>query len=103
MDYKTDGVDQKYLKTKAEYFLNQLKFYVYIVSKLYKDFDSIEIRIVFLTYPHNPYTRTYGKSKVGELKEEITYLIKGILRAEYPKNLFHCSECNFSINNKCIL
>ena len=103
MDYKTDGVDQKYLKTKAEYFLNQLKFYVYIVSKLYKDFDLFEIRIVFLMFPDDPYTLTYDRNKVGELKEEILFLIKGILRAEYPQNLSHCNECNFSINNKCVL
>jgi ATP-dependent helicase/nuclease subunit A len=103
VDYKTDVVDQKYLKTKAEYYLNQLKFYVYIVSKLYKDFDLFEIRIVFLMFPDNPYTLTYDRNKVGELKEEILFLIKGILRAEYPQNLSHCSECNFSINNKCVL
>jgi ATP-dependent helicase/nuclease subunit A len=102
VDYKTDVFDEKHIKAKAEYYLNQLKFYVYIVSKLYTDFDSFEIRILFLQFPENPYTLTYDRKKVREIKEEILFLIKGILRAEYPKNLLHCFECNFSINNKCV-
>jgi ATP-dependent helicase/nuclease subunit A len=103
IDYKTDVFDKENIKTKAKYYLNQLKFYVYIVSKLYTDLDAFEIRIVFLKFPDNPYTITYHRNEVGKFKEEISLLIKGILRAEYPKNLSHCNECNFSINNRCVL
>jgi ATP-dependent helicase/nuclease subunit A len=103
VDYKTDAIDKNNLNTRAEDYLNQLKFYVYIVSKLYKDFNLFEIRIVFLQFPDNPFTIIYNRKKLGDIKAEILFLIKGILRAEYPKNLSHCSECNFSINNKCVL
>ena len=103
IDYKTDNFDKENINTKAEYYLNQLKFYVYIVSKLYSDFDSFEIRIVFLMFPDKPFAVTYGRDELGKIKQEISLLIEGILRAEYPKNLSHCNECNFSINSKCVL
>jgi len=103
IDYKTDVFDRKNIKAKADNYLNQLKFYVYIVSRLYKKFDAFEIRIVFLMFPNNPITITFDRSELGKIKEEISLLIKGVLREEYPKNLSHCNECNFSINSKCIV
>ena len=41
--------------------------------------------------------------KKGLLEKDILKMIKGILREDYPKNLSHCYECNFSINNRCIV
>ena len=103
IDYKTDVFDKNDINMKAEYYLNQLKFYVYIVSKLYTDFDSFEIRIVFLMFPDKPFTISYDKDELGNIKKEISFLIEGILREEYPKNISHCNECNFSINGKCVI
>ena len=103
VDYKTDDIDKKLIENRAKYHLNQLNFYVYIVSKLHKEFNRIEIRLVFLKFPDNPFVINYNRKNIEEIRKYILKIIKGILREEYPKNLSHCYECNFSINNKCIV
>jgi len=103
VDYKTDDIEKKLIENRAKYYLNQLNFYVYIVSKLHMEFDEIETRLVFLKFPDNPFVINYNRKNIEEIRKNILLMIKGILREEYPKNLSHCYECNFSINNKCII
>lgn len=103
VDYKTDDIEKELIEDRAKYYLNQLNFYVYIVSKLHKEFDEIEIRLIFLKFPDKPFVVNYNRKDIEELKKDISKIIKGILKEESPKNLTHCYECNFSINNKCIV
>jgi len=103
VDYKTDDIEKKLIENRAKYYLNQLNFYVYIVSKLHKEFDEIEIRLVFLKFPDNPFVINYNRKNIEGIRKNILIMIKGILREEYPKNLSHCYECNFSINSRCIV
>jgi hypothetical protein len=103
VDYKTDDIEKKLIENRTKYYLNQLNFYVYIVSKLHMEFDEIEIRLIFLKFPDNPFVVNYDRKNIEEIRKNILIMIKGILREEYPKNLSHCYECNFSINNKCIV
>ncbi len=103
VDYKTDDIEKKLIENRVKYYLNQLNFYVYIVSKLQKEFDEIEIRLIFLKFPDNPFVINYNHKNIEEIRKDTLKIIKGILREEHPKNLSHCYECNFSINNKCIV
>jgi len=103
VDYKTDDIEKELIENRAKYYLNRLNFYVYIVSKLHNEFDEIEIRLVFLKFPDNPFVINYNRKIIQEIRKDILIIINGILREEYPKNLSHCYECNFSINNKCIV
>ena len=103
VDYKTDDTGEELIENRAKYYLNQLKFYVYIVSKLHKEFDEIEIRLVFLKLPDKPFVIKYNRKNIDELRKDILNIINGILKEEYPKNLLHCYECNFSVNNNCIV
>jgi hypothetical protein len=103
VDYKTDDIEKELIENRAKYYLNQLNFYVYIVSKLHREFDEIEIRLVFLKFPDNPFVINYNRKNIVELRKDILKIINRILGEEYPKNLSHCYECNFSINNKCII
>jgi len=103
VDYKTDDIDRELIEDRAKYYLNQLNFYVYIVSKLHKEFDEIEIRLLFLKFPDKPFVINYSHNNIEEIRKEILKIINGILCEVYPKNLSHCYECNFSINNKCII
>ena len=103
VDYKTDDIEKELIENRAKYYLNQLNFYVYIVSKLHKEFDEIEIRLVFLKFPDNPFVISYNRKNIEEIRKDMLKIINGILREVYPKDLSHCYECNFSINNKCIV
>ena len=70
---------------------------------MYKEFDEIEIRILFLKFPDNPFTMIYNKEAVKQIGEDISGIINNILANDFHKNPEHCSECNFSIKNKCIV
>ncbi len=95
VDYKTDDIEKELIENRAKYYLNQLNFYVYIVSKLHKEFDEIEVRLVFLKFPDNPFVINYNCKNIEEIGKDIIKIIKGILREEYPKNLSYCYKCNF--------
>ncbi len=103
VDYKTDDIEKGLIENRVKYYINQLNFYVYIVSKLHKEFDEIEVRLIFLKFPNDPFVVNYNRKNIEEIRKDILKIIKGILREEYPKNLSHCCECNFSLNNKCIV
>ena len=103
VDYKTDDIQAKIIKDIANYYLNQLNFYANIVSKLHKDFEQIEIKIIFLKHPDIPFSMVYRKTDIERIETEITAAIKGILRGDSSKNLLHCKECNFSFKNRCII
>ena len=103
VDYKTDDIDKDSIEERAKYYLNQLKFYIYIVSRLYTKINEFEIRIVFLLHADNPYSVSFNRTEINGIEQDITLIIEGILKEEYPKNLSHCNDCGFSINGSCVV
>jgi ATP-dependent helicase/nuclease subunit A len=103
VDYKTDDIERNSIEERGKNYLNQLNFYVYIVSKLYKEFYNIEFRIVFLKYPDNPFIVTYDRENVDRIGKDISHIINNISIKDISKDISHCSNCNFSINNNCIV
>jgi ATP-dependent helicase/nuclease subunit A len=103
-DYKTDDIEKKEIKKHSVYYLMQLKFYLYIASKLFSEFDIFEGSLVFVKHPENPVTLSYNKSNLQELELEITNIIKSIRKKNSEKNLHHCKVCSYSgFTNKCII
>lgn len=103
IDYKTDNIKQSEIVERTNLYINQLKFYIYIINKLYNNISEFEARIIFLKYPDNPFKINYLKEGLKIVGQEINSVIKGILVEDFSKNLSHCTQCNFSINNKCII
>jgi len=103
-DYKTDDIEKKEIKKHSEYYLMQLKFYLYIASKLFVEFDSFEGSLVFVKHPDDIVTLNYDRSKLKELEKEITDIINSIRMKNSVKNIKHCRVCSFSgLTNKCII
>ena len=103
-DYKTDDIEKKEIKKHAEYYLMQLKFYLYIASKLFSEFEFFEGSLVFVKHPYDVVTLNYDKVKIKELEKEITNIIKSIRMKTSEKNIKHCKVCSFSgLTNKCII
>ncbi|GBD86915.1 ATP-dependent helicase/nuclease subunit A [bacterium BMS3Abin03] len=96
IDYKTDDVEENELESKAEYYFTQLKFYVYIVSKLFTSFEQFEVRIIFLNFPDKPFIRIFNRDDLESLHKQISGIIFNILEENFPKNYSHCTGCNFS-------
>lgn len=102
-DYKTDDIEFDEISKHAEFYSMQLKFYLYIASKLYKQFESFTGNLIFIKYPDNPVTFSYSKLQVNKLKEEIYSIIAGIRKKVMYKNYGHCKMCSFADSNfECI-
>jgi ATP-dependent helicase/nuclease subunit A len=104
LDYKTDDIKKSEIKKHAEYYLMQLKFYLYIASKLFTKFDTFEGSLVFVKHPDELVTISYDKRKINQLENEISRIVSSIRNKESNKNLNHCKVCSFSgLTNKCII
>ncbi len=103
-DYKTDDIEKKEIKKHAEYYLMQLKFYLYIASRLFSEFDNFEGSLVFVKHPADLVTLNYSKSEIKKLEKEITGIIESIRNKNAEKNFNHCKVCTFSgLTNNCII
>ncbi|MBK7630536.1 MAG: UvrD-helicase domain-containing protein [Ignavibacteriales bacterium] len=104
LDYKTDDIKRNEIKKHSEYYLMQLKFYLYIASKLFTKFDTFEGSLVFIKHPDELVTINYDKQEMQQLENEISNIVKSIRNKNSEKNLKHCKVCSFSgLSNKCII
>lgn len=103
IDYKTDDVDVKSASHKFDEYSNQLKFYLYISSLLFEDYEIFEGRLIFMKMPELNYSIQYTKENISELTREISAKIEGITGSTYSKNLTHCEICQFATAGKCVV
>jgi len=104
IDYKTDEIEQNQISEHAQYYLMQLKFYLYIASRLLRDFEKYEGNLLFIKHPDNPVRISFDKSQIGGLEKEITGIINSIANKVLDKNIKHCKVCSYSgLASKCII
>ena len=104
IDYKTDNIDEFQLNSRAEKYLPQLKFYAYIVARLFNKSREIEGRIIFTKYPENPLILKYDDSVNNYISSGINDMINSIRNNDFSLNLKACSECVFADqNSECIV
>jgi ATP-dependent helicase/nuclease subunit A len=96
VDYKTDNIKETELNSRAEKYLPQLKFYAYIISRLFIKKYEIEGRIIFVKYPEKPYVFKYNDISDRNIKADIDTMILSIRNNNYSVNLNACKECIFS-------
>ncbi len=103
-DYKTDDVKERDIIKHADYYLMQLKFYLYIASRLFEGFEIFEGCLVFIKHPENPVKMSYDSSQIKILQQEIKSIINSIRQKNNDKNTTHCSMCAYSgFTKKCIV
>ncbi len=104
VDYKTDDIIPEEIDERAKNYSIQLKFYSYILSKLFENIDKFETRLIFTRHPEKQIIESFSKSGLQFLSNEITKMITVIRERSYTKNKAHCKDCLFSINYKdCIV
>jgi hypothetical protein len=96
VDYKTDNIKETELNSRAEKYLPQLKFYAYIISRLFIKKHEIEGRISFIKYPEKPFVFKYDDISDRNIKADIDSMILSIRNNNYSVNLNACKECIFS-------
>jgi ATP-dependent exoDNAse (exonuclease V) beta subunit len=103
VDYKTDSIAVDEVNERANQYFNQLKFYSYIASKLFKVISNFELRLVFLKHSNEFLSLNIGSQDLSKIEENIEIMVKKVRNQTLEKNLDHCKNCIFSINNKCIV
>ena len=102
VDYKTDNIEKDEIPERVSMYINQLKFYSYIVKGLFSDFDIFELRLLFVKHPDEFITITLDKQEIIQFGNEIKEIVGRIRNNDFPKNLNHCRKCYFAINGRCI-
>jgi ATP-dependent helicase/nuclease subunit A len=109
IDYKTDKIDENEVEERAKTYFTQLKFYAYILSKLFPDIELFRLRIIFLKYPEKKVELELDKDAANHFGAEIDRIVNEIRNSKMPsgqasfrQNLNHCGVCLFAVNNKCI-
>ena len=96
VDYKTDNIKKNEINDSAEKYLPQLKFYLYITSRLFNKKRQIEGRIIFVKYPDNPFILTYDEVSDKNVKSELKQMINSIRNNDYSVKQDSCKECLFA-------
>lgn len=104
IDYKTDSVQKEEIFNRASIYFPQLKFYSYIVSCLYEQLTSFELRLIFINLPGEEVKLIIGHEEALSFGSEIKEMVGRIRLKEFNRDLSHCKECNFAVtNSKCIV
>lgn len=103
IDYKTDDITAEQIERRANDYFAQLKFYAYILSKLYPQNSLFDLKLVFIKHPDEINSKLINRGELISYKEEINNSIKKITSGNYLPNTAHCSQCHFAYEgDKCI-
>ena len=99
VDYKTDNIVKNEINVTAQKYLPQLKFYAYIISRLFNKKQQVEGRIIFIKYPENPFIFNFDGTADQSIKSGIKSMIHSIRNNNYSVNLSACKDCIFADEN----
>ncbi len=99
VDYKTDNIVKNEINATAQKYLPQLKFYAYIISRLFNKKQQVEGRIIFIKYPENPFIFNFDGTADQSIKSGIKSMIHSIRNNNYSVNLSACKDCIFADEN----
>ncbi|HED05595.1 MAG TPA: hypothetical protein ENI61_02790, partial [Ignavibacteria bacterium] len=103
VDYKTDDIKSIKINNRAKTYLTQLKFYSYIVNRLFKNIEEIDLKLIFIKHPEHIITEVMNKGEIIKFGNQIKEMVNLIRQQKFSKNLAHCKECLFALHfNKCI-
>ncbi|MFO7527162.1 MAG: PD-(D/E)XK nuclease family protein, partial [Ignavibacteriaceae bacterium] len=100
VDYKTDDISIDEIQQRAENYLIQLKFYLYLAQKLFSNYKLCRLILIFIKHPDKPVVKNINYQDFSLVKREISDIIKGINHKIFFKNIKHCAICTYSDNNK---
>ena len=104
IDFKTDNLSQNEIGKRFESYLTQLRFYSYIVSRLFRAIEEFNLKIIFIKHPNENTGLTIKRIDLIQVKNGIDKMVKAIRANTFDKNLNHCPDCVFAINHKhCIV
>ncbi len=104
VDYKSDEVNNISIRNKVDGYLNQLKFYAYVLSKAHPQIDNFELRLIFIVLPDKTYVKNITRKELNIFGGNVKNIVEAIRKSDFQPNLSHCKFCHFSDEEgKCIL
>lgn len=104
VDYKTDDIEEDEIEKRAENYMIQLKFYLHLAQKMFIEYNSFRLMLIFIKHPAKPVIKNYTINEFFLVKREISDIIKGIIQKNFDKNIEHCGICVYSDKSKnCVL
>ena len=104
VDYKSDEVNDISLANKVNGYINQLKFYAYVLSKAYPQIDNFELRLIFIVKPEKTYVKNIKRKELTVFGRNVKKVVETIRRYDFKPDLSHCKFCHFSDEEEnCIL
>lgn len=101
LDYKTDNINLKNIKTKAKRYYWQMAFYSILVARFF-EVGEVEAALVFTKYPDDPQIFKFGKEEINNFEEEIKLVVEKIKSNEFGRNEDMCEYCNYKKDGKCV-
>ncbi|MBN1638852.1 MAG: UvrD-helicase domain-containing protein [Ignavibacteriales bacterium] len=102
VDYKTDDIKQNEIEERVSKYLTQLTFYCYLISCLYPKISKFEIRIIFIHYPEQVFTKEIYQSDLLQFEANIIKIVGEIRKGIFVPNYEFCKNCYFYFENKCV-
>lgn len=103
VDFKSDGIGPEEISSRKEHYFPQLKFYAYLLSRLYPEVEEVEIRLIFLKHPEIEVKSLLKKEEIEIIGMELYGVVDKIRKMEFNKNLKHCCFCSYFLDNRCIM
>jgi ATP-dependent helicase/nuclease subunit A len=98
IDYKTDNIIPRNINAKNKQNYSQVKFYSYILSKLFPKIQKFELQIVYIKNPDIDIQFEINKESFPAIEDEINDMMKSLRTGNYASNSDHCKECIYSID-----
>lgn len=97
VDYKTDSVEKEKLQSRAENYFTQLRFYSFVLSRLYPTVKNYELRLVFIKHPDEVIKLSLSREEVLNVGNMINNAIKNINTYNFLPNIGHCKSCQYAL------
>ena len=99
VDYKTDDIQLNEIDERSKAYLTQLRFYAYIVNRLFSSKSNFQLRLIFLKHPDAGVTEEISRNELQKFGKEIKTMVELVRNNDYSKNLTHCKKCLFALNH----
>ncbi len=100
IDYKTDDIPVDKTEQRAREYLNQLKFYSYIVWQTFNSSYRIKFRIIFVRHPDKYIESEETRNSLIATGNKISEMVENTRNNIFYPDKDYCSRCIYSIDHK---
>ena len=94
-DYKSDKISKETIKEKRSTYLNQLKFYAYVLANKFPSINKFELWLVFLRDDNFSKIETISRSDVDNFGEVIHSSVNKIRMKDFSEQTEGCKNMKY--------